>query len=161
LPIDVDHLYRRYAAMVYRRCFSLLKDEALAEDVMQDVFVKLWLHESELQDNGLSSLLYRIATRECLNRMRSQRRKPEQDLDPLIEKLSHFDDDEQRSAARQLLGRLFGAERESSRVIAVMHFHDGLTLEQVAAHTGMSVSGVRKRLRVMGERLSQLMEVPA
>ena len=31
--------------------------------------------------------------------------------------------------------------------MAVLHYVDGLTLEQVAAETGLSVSGVRKRLR--------------
>ena len=35
----------------------------------------------------------------------------------------------------------------SSRTIAVLHYIDGLTLEQVAGETGLSVSGVRKRLR--------------
>jgi len=60
--------------------------------------------------------------------------------------------------ARQLLDRLFGGEQASSRVIAVMHLHDGFTLEQVASQTGMSVSGVRKRLRTIGARLTQLVE---
>jgi RNA polymerase sigma-70 factor (ECF subfamily) len=159
LAIDVDHCYRRYSAMVYRRCFALLKDEQLAEDVMQDVFVKLWTHEERLEDQGLSSLLYRIATRESLNRLRSHKRRPETTIDPLVEQLSSFDDEESRSAARQVLGRFFGGEQESSRVIAIMHLHDGFTLEQVAEHTGMSVSGVRKRLRTMTEKLERLTEV--
>ena len=41
MAIDVDHCYRRYGAMVYRRCKGLVGDAQLAEDVMQDVFVKL------------------------------------------------------------------------------------------------------------------------
>ena len=36
------------------------------------------------------------------------------------------------SEARLLLGRLFGSHPESSRTIAVLHYLDGLTLEQVA-----------------------------
>jgi RNA polymerase sigma-70 factor (ECF subfamily) len=156
LAIDVEHCYRRYGAMVYRRCHALLRDEQLAEDVMQDVFVKLFTHEETLEDQGLSSLLYRIATRESLNRLRSRRRRPEAPLDPIVEQLAGLEDDEGRSSAKQLLDRLFGVEQESSRVIALMHLHDGFTLEQVAEHTGMSVSGVRKRLRGMAARLSEL-----
>lgn len=158
MAIDIDHCYRRYGAMVYRRCFSLLRDQQLAEDVMQDVFVKLCTHEDRLEDQGLSSLLYRIATRESLNAIRSKKRRRDAPLDPLVEQVAGFSDDEGRTTARQLLDRLFGAEQESSRVIAVLHLHDGLTLEQVAEHTGMSVSGVRKRLRTMGGRLEQLAE---
>jgi RNA polymerase sigma-70 factor (ECF subfamily) len=37
-------------------------------------------------------------------------------------------------------------------VIAVLHLVDGLSLEETARETGMSVSGVRKRLRQLRER---------
>jgi RNA polymerase sigma factor (sigma-70 family) len=159
LAIDVDHCYRRYGAMVYRRCHALLRDAQLAEDVMQDVFVKLCTHEESLENQGLSSLLYRIATRESLNAIRSRKRRRDGAVAPLVEQLASFDDDEGRTVARQLLDRLFGAEKESSRVIALLHLHDGFTLEQVAAQTGLSVSGVRKRLRSIGEKLDKLVEV--
>ena len=46
-----------------------------------------------------------------------------------------------------LLDWLFNRHPESSRTIAVLHYVDGLTLEQVADEVGLSVSGVRKRLR--------------
>ena len=52
-----------------------------------------------------------------------------------------------RHAARSLLGRLFGRAPESSRTIAVLYLVDGMTLEEVAEAVGLSVSGVRKRLR--------------
>ena len=38
-------------------------------------------------------------------------------------------------------------------VIAVLHHVDGMTLEEVAAEVGLSVSGVRKRLRTLKARL--------
>jgi RNA polymerase sigma factor (sigma-70 family) len=161
LAIDIDHCYRRYGAMVYRRCHALVRDAQLAEDVMQDVFVKLCNHRERLEDQGLSSLLYRIATHESLNAIRSKKRRRDAPLEPLVEQLAVLGDDENRTGARQLLDRLFGGVQESTRVIALLHLHDGLTLEQVAAQTGMSVSGVRKRLRGVGERLEQLAGEPS
>jgi RNA polymerase sigma-70 factor (ECF subfamily) len=44
--------------------------------------------------------------------------------------------------------------KENTRYMAVLHYIDGLTLEETAQETGMSVSGVRKRLR----RLKQNMQ---
>jgi RNA polymerase sigma-70 factor (ECF subfamily) len=44
----------------------------------------------------------------------------------------------------------------STQTIAVMHLVDGMTLEEVAREAGLSVSGVRKRLRTARARLSQL-----
>jgi RNA polymerase sigma-70 factor (ECF subfamily) len=55
-----------------------------------------------------------------------------------------------------MLARLFGRHPESSRTIAVLHFVDGLTLEEVALETRMSVSGVRKRLRRLRVSLTEL-----
>ena len=54
-----------------------------------------------------------------------------------------------------LLDWLFGRQPESSRTIAVLHYVDGLTLEEVARQTGLSVSGVRKRLRRLRHMLTE------
>jgi RNA polymerase sigma-70 factor (ECF subfamily) len=42
---------------------------------------------------------------------------------------------------------LFNSEKPSTREIAVMYYLDSMTYEEVARETGLSVSGVRKRLR--------------
>ena len=48
--------------------------------------------------------------------------------------------------ARSTLTRIFHRQQESTRVIATLHLLDGMTLEEVAAEVGLSLSGVRKRL---------------
>ena len=58
-----------------------------------------------------------------------------------------------------MLGQLFAKEQESTQTIAVLHLLDGMTLEEVAAEVGLSVSGVRKRLRTLRSRLKELQEV--
>jgi RNA polymerase sigma-70 factor (ECF subfamily) len=144
--------------MVMRRCRQILKDEGRAEDAMQDVFVELLRREQELRDQAPSSLLYRIATNTCLNRLRSRKRRPEEANDGLLERIAIADETE-ASAARQLLSRLFGGEPESSRTIAVLHLVDGLTLEEVAHEVRLSVSGVRKRLRKLRSQIVELAAV--
>ena len=64
-----------------------------------------------------------------------------------------LDDAEERTAARLVLAKLFRREQESTATIAVMHLLDGMTHQEVADAVGMSVSGVRKRLRVLRARL--------
>ena len=66
-----------------------------------------------------------------------------------------LDDPEARVGAASTLARLFGPEPESSRTMAVLHLVDGLTLEETAAAVGLSVSGVRKRLRTLRARLEE------
>lgn len=143
--------------MVLRRCRGLLGDDPQAVDAMQDVFVQLMTHRDRLTDRGASSLLYTIATNLCLNRLRSRRRRPEDpQSDSLIMQIAAADDPEARGLARSLLDRFFAGEPASTGTIAVLHLLDGMTLEEVAETVGMSVSGVRKRLRTLRASVTAL-----
>lgn len=133
--------------MVLRRCRRLLRDEALAVDTMHDVFVNLLIHHKRLDDRGVSSLVYRIATNLSLNKLRSRARRPEDAGSELLMTIAAATRTEEITHARSLLSRALGREPVSTATIAVMHLHDGMTLEEVAAAVGLSVSGVRKRLR--------------
>ncbi|MCA9666770.1 MAG: sigma-70 family RNA polymerase sigma factor [Myxococcales bacterium] len=156
MAIDADDFYRRYSPMVLRRCRHLLADEEQAADAMQDTFVQLLRYESRLDDSAPSSLLYRIATNVCLNRLRSQRRRPEKPETELLQRIADADEPESRLFARLRLGGLLSGVQTSTRTIAVLHHVDGLTLEEVAAEVGLSVSGVRKRLRKLRAHVSGL-----
>ena len=67
-------LYETYGSSVYGRCQYLLRDQAKAEDAMQDVFAKAMVHWGEFR-NEASPLtwLIRIATHHCLNVQRAER----------------------------------------------------------------------------------------
>lgn len=154
--MDVDKLYRRYGPMVIRRCRQLLRDEDQALDAAQDVFVRLLERRDRLRDDYPSSLLYRMATNLCLNRIRDAKRRKTTADQGLLERIADSEDAEGRIEARSVLERLFGRQRHSTRTMAVLHYVDGMTLEEVAAEVGMSVSGVRKRLRGLRASLQEL-----
>ncbi len=156
MAIDVEAAYRRYGPMVLRRCRQMLRDEQQATDAMQDVFVQLLRNRDRLEDRGMSSLLYRIATNTCLNKIRSSDRRPEDAQSELLGRIADADGHEARSEARSMLDRVLGREPVSTTTIAVMHLHDGMTLQEVADAVGLSVSGVRKRLRKLKANLEEL-----
>jgi RNA polymerase sigma-70 factor (ECF subfamily) len=156
--------------MVLRRCQRLLRDPEKAVDAMHDVFVEVLKREGSFEVEHPSALLFRTATNVCLNRLRSGRRRPgdvaqkgparrqgqPEGQDDLLLRIAALDEPGGASEARSVLGRLFSREQPSTRTIAVLHLLDGLTHEEVAAEVGLSVSGVRKRLRVLQERLRTL-----
>ncbi len=161
--LDVGALCRRYAPMVLRRCRWMLRDEGEAMDACQDVFVRVMERRERLNGQYPSSLLFRMATNVCLNRIRDRRRRPEghaigasEDASSLLEQIACAGEPMGQSNARLLLDRLFGRHPESSRTMAVLHYVDGMTLEDVAAETGMSVSGVRKRLQRLRKMLKAM-----
>jgi RNA polymerase sigma-70 factor, ECF subfamily len=153
---DLEALWNRYGPLVLRRCRQLLRDEQEALDVCQDVFLQLLRRGDSLDIRFPSSLIYRMTTNLCLNRIRDRRHWPELVEDEQLVRIARLDDPTPVFDARSFLGRLFSRHQESTRVIATLHFVDGLTLEEVAKEVGMSVSGVRKRLRALRESAVEL-----
>lgn len=136
----------------------MLRDEEKALDAMQEVFVRVLRSRERLDASAPSSLLYRIATNICLNVIRGERRRPERAGEELLETIAGVDDPAERALATHLLDGVFSRELESTRTMAVLHYVDGMTLEETAEAVGLSVSGVRKRLRGLRKRGLELKE---
>jgi len=153
MEINVEEFYKTYGPMVLRRCRSILGDEDRALDAMQEVFVNLINNKDSLKGTYPSSLLYTMATNVCLNLIRSEKRKPITQDDEILQMIASSEDVEDTAILRDMIDYIFKKEKSSTREIAVMHYVDRMTLEEVAETVGMSVSGVRKRLRQLREKV--------
>jgi RNA polymerase sigma-70 factor (ECF subfamily) len=149
-------LYEAYAPMVYRRCVFLLKDDAEAKDMVQNVFLRVYERMDALDLSQPSSLLWNTATRLCLNRIRDKKRRGlDVDSSELLLTIACAEEDD-GVETRGLLAKIFSKEQESTRTIATLHYVDGMTLEETAETVGLSVSGVRKRLRTLQAKIKNL-----
>ena len=158
MAIDVEKFYTQYGPMVLRRCRYILKDEESALDAMQDVFVQVVKKHNKLNNTAPSSLLYTMATNICLNKLRSVKSKKEFNDDSILQQIASIEDVEGEIMTKGLLDKIFTNEKTSTRTIAVLHYVDKLTLEETADFVGLSVSGVRKRLRKLRGKGLTLME---
>jgi RNA polymerase sigma-70 factor, ECF subfamily len=159
LPVNVEELYKKYGPMVLRRCRQLLYDEESALDAMQDTFVKVLRYKKTLEATYPSGLLYRIATNVCLNIIRKRKKMTDIPSDEVLSAIAAVDDVEETIMHRDAISIIFKNEKVSTKVMAVMHYVDGMTLQEVATEVGLSVSGVRKRLRNLKKRVEKLKEV--
>ncbi|MBL4689497.1 MAG: sigma-70 family RNA polymerase sigma factor [Nannocystaceae bacterium] len=155
MAVDVESLYRKYGPFVLRRCRAMLHDEEQALEVMQDVFLQILRRADTLEDRGLGGLLATTSTNLCLNRLRSGRRRPSTPNTEYIERVAAAGHEMDQVEARSLLNRVFKREPKT-QVVALLHYGDGLTLEQTATATGLSLSGVRFRLRKLKHVLEEL-----
>ncbi len=153
--VNVEEYYRKYGPMVLRRCWRLLHDEEKAVHAMHDVFVNLLRSRDRMVTERPASLLLRISTNVCLDVLRAERCQPEDSGDEQLRAIACAEEQEDRSMTRFTLASLVGAEAESTRVMAVMHFVDGLSLKEVGDEVGLSAAGVRKRLRGLKMRLDR------
>lgn len=153
MAIDVDAAYRQYGSVVLRRCRRLVRDESKAVDAMHDVFVNLLRARERIDDEAPASLLMRMATNVCLNQLRGERRRPEDADDAALLAIAAAEEPGGQSVARLALRKLLGRELESTRVMAVLHHVDGLTLDEVGREVGLSAAAVRKRLAGLKARV--------
>src|SRR3981081_1504832 len=69
-----DEVVARYGLQVLRVARLIVRDDALAEDVCQETFMRAWPHIDTLRDDDPSHWLTRIATRESLSAYRRRHR---------------------------------------------------------------------------------------
>ncbi|MCO4743671.1 MAG: RNA polymerase sigma factor [Proteobacteria bacterium] len=153
--LNVEALYRRYGDLVLGRCRTLLRNEADAQEVCQEVFLRLHRYRSSFRgDAAPSTYLFRIATTASLNRLRYRRRHPEDPVEdfPMVAAQDSLLD---ATEIKDLLDRVL-AEADSGTVDALIyHFVDGMTYAEVGEILGVTGGAVRKRIGVFRKRLAQ------
>lgn len=148
-------MYRRYGALLARRCRLLLRDRDLAEDAVQELLTIL-LRRGEAMRGAQSPYrwLCRAADTACLDLMRRRRHvRRSVSLDELVD-LDVIGpapgvDPEARSAVLESLERLDGDEQS----LAIMLFVDGLSQGEAAAEMGVSRVTINKRAQDLRARL--------
>jgi RNA polymerase sigma-70 factor, ECF subfamily len=86
----VELLFRQYYAGLCKSLYRTLRDASLAEDIVQEVFLKVWDRRATLQlDEAVAAYLYRSCYNTALNFL--QRQKPQTDIDPLAESIPGSD----------------------------------------------------------------------
>lgn len=90
------HLYRRYKDPLGYRLFQLLKNDALAEEVLQDLFLKVWEHRANIDpQQPFRAYLYRIAANlsyNLMNRASKERAILEQIIEGSTELYRHIEE---------------------------------------------------------------------
>ena len=148
---DITALYRRYGAMVTNRCRMLLGNDADAQEVTQEIFLKMHRYRDQWRGEAKpSTYLYRVTTTTCLNKLRSRRRRPEDlvvDLpQPIPDGGFHNTSPMRDLEVRQLVDRLLQDQDERTQDCVVYHYIDGMTHQEVGDMLGISGAAVRKRI---------------
>ena len=154
MELNVEAMYRRYGDMVLGRCRTLLRNEADAQDVCQEVFLRLHRYREGFRyDASPTTYLYRITTTTCLNHIRGRSRRREE----LEEEPTTIPVEDSRLASheiRDLVRHLLAEADEGTRDCVVYHFIDGMTHDEIGELLGLSGAAVRKRISTFRARLA-------
>src|SRR5258707_4691354 len=79
---EVAHAYRQYGPLVLRRCRRILRGDGAAEDMLQEVFVRLWRYgEAFAAADSKLLWLYRVADRCCFDQLSRRSTRVEVPID--------------------------------------------------------------------------------
>ncbi len=151
---EVAEIYTTHGHLLLRRCKVVLRDDTLADDALQEVFVRVMRYGASLRE-ARSPLrwLYRVADRCCFDQLDKRKRRPEVslelDAEPFAEGARSPSD---RLAERSLVMTVLTRLSEAERTIAVLAFVDELSQGEIAEATGWSRQTINKKLKRIRER---------
>ncbi len=142
-----DQLMRKYQQRVYMLIRKMVIDHDDADDLTQEVFVKVWHNLDKFrEDSQLFTWLYRIASNECLNFLDKKRRRyflpihdVRKELASKLESNSGFTGDEIHLKLQKALLTL----PDKQKLVFNMRYYDELSYEEIAGITGTSVGALK------------------
>ena len=137
---EVRRLYDQHGGALLAYACAFVADVGVAEDVVHQVFVKLLQGRNQAPDAPLG-YLYRAVRNAALNVRRNGRRETRLDDCALF---AHRDGD--REAEMALQAALLELPEEQREAV-IMRVWSGMTLEEIAAASGVSLSTVASRYR--------------
>ena len=142
-----NQLVRKYQRKVYWHVRKMVVDHDDADDLTQDVFVKVWKHLSTFrQDAQLFTWIYRIATNECLSFLGSKRRKFLLQLTDVGAELAskiEADTDLAGDEIELKLQKAILQLPDKQRLVFNLRYYDEMPYEQMAEVTGTSVGALK------------------
>jgi RNA polymerase sigma-70 factor (ECF subfamily) len=159
-----EQIYRAHARKVYSLCLRMLGNPTEAEDVTQDVFVKLYRKIGTFQgDAALSTWLYRLTVNTVLMHLRRQQRKQKEQpmegdsLQSLAEDRSLNRRAEVSLIDRIALERAIAQLPTGYRAVLVLHDVEGYEHEEIARMLGIRVGTSKSQLHKARLKMRKLL----
>lgn len=156
-------LYAEYGGQVYSLVCRILKNPALAQEVSQDTFIKVWQNPRawDSSKGQFGSWLLTMARYTAIDRLRREIRRTGRDTE-LIEEIAAADDDDptQILPNDRLYTLLHHLPDEQRTVIELAYFH-GLKHSELAAALHLPLGTVKTRLRLGLQKLRSMLDDPS
>lgn len=148
-PDVLEKLIRSYYAVLCRFAENFLPDASLAEDIVQETFIKLWKSGKSFDSiKALKAYLYTITRNGCLDMIRTRSRMDnrhqqaaagnEEAAEPVLAAII-------RAESIALIYQAVKAMPAKMQEVFILSYREGMTVSEIAAHLGMNVKAVKKQ----------------
>jgi RNA polymerase sigma factor (sigma-70 family) len=147
--LPFEDVYSKYAEATLRKIYRYTRDKAVASDLLQDIFLKMWRNWSAFDKNKgtLYTWIMIITTTTCIDYLR--RNSTNQPLPQQIRDIGEASRPIQPEAfvARRELLRLAGRLSPAQCEVLMLIYFKGLTQDEVAQHLNTPLGTIKSRQR--------------
>lgn len=163
-------LVEAHQGFAYRVAFRMVPDEHDAEDIVQEVFIKLWNNLKKYRpENRFTTWLYRMVVNQCLDFMKSRRvqqRGRNENLETIMNHPTAISPDEelQNNELMKIVYQATEILSPQQRAVFVLRDLEALSVEEVCEILSMSSGAVKSNLyyarKTLSERLKSVYQIP-
>lgn len=151
----VHETIRKYSDMVYRLAFARTQNRFDAEDIYQDVFMKLFSQERNFEsEEHKKAWLIKTTVNMSVNLLKSAWRRYTVCESENLPVRKSAENNPQREKLITALKSL----SEKYRVVLYLHYYEGLSTEKIAEITGASPTAVRSQLMRGRQKIKRMIE---
>jgi RNA polymerase sigma factor (sigma-70 family) len=159
----LEYLYDRYSGALMGVIARILKKEELAEEVLQDVFLKIWdkIESYDPTKGKLFTWMLNIARNQAIDKTRSKefsKGKKTGDIENFVNRVDREDYLEQQVDAiglKEVLKKL----PEDQRFVIDQHYLKGYTQAEMAEEFNLPLGTVKTRMRLAMKELRNLLQI--
>lgn len=152
-------IYNRYWSNLYWSAYNIIKNESVAQDAVQEVFIALWQRNTEVDIQTLNAYLHQAVRFQILKAIKKQK-ADEQFYSRLVnitanivyENPLHFK--EQESLLKDILDTL----PEDCKLIFHLSREEQMTYKQIALHLNISEKTVEKKMTLCLKHFRQVLQ---
>ena len=151
-----------YSSRLYRMAFRLISSREEAEDIVQEVYVKLWGMRNQLNSyNSIEALAVRITRNLCLDTLR--RRKVNQNAmkaEQMKEEMHSVSPAEQleKKEEAEMIHTLIAALPEPQRSLVHLRHLEGKEYEEISEMVNMNVNAIRVSISRARKQMREMIE---
>lgn len=147
--------YEKYSALIYRLAFQYTLSQSLAEDITQDVFIKLFTNNKKFKNaEHEKAWIIRVTINQCKNTLKSKNNNYLQLLDNECIN-EHFETEIiDELDIRQSIKNL----NQNERTIILLYYYEDLSVNQISKYLKMNENTVKSHLKRAKEKIRTELE---
>ena len=155
---EYNSCVEKYLKMVYRISFHYFGNREDAEDVSQDVFLKLYSHNTKFEsEEELKAWLIRVTTNTCHSYFRNPFRKTEID-EKEIENIVGSSSSEQEIINRKVVMDAVMSLPERYRIVVYLYYYEEYSICQISNTLNIKETTIQTRLSRAREKLKSVLK---